>query len=67
MKCKLTKETFIAYTVEINVKEYDYSKTIVLYDLLGQINSFLQQIIEQKLNSLIELNRNFILDIFVIL
>jgi hypothetical protein len=67
MKCKLTKETFIAYTVEINVKEYDYSKTIVLYDLLGQINSFLQQIIDQKLSSLIELNRNFILDIFDIL
>ena len=67
MKSKLNKETFLNYTDQINIKEYDYSKTIVLYELLGQMNNFLQQIIEQKLNSLIELNRNFILDIFDIL
>jgi len=64
---KLTKETFISYIDTINVKEYDYSKAPVLYELLGQISNFLQEIIEQKSSSLIKLNRDCILDIFDIL
>lgn len=66
-KNKLTKETFKNYTDSIDVKEYDYSNTSVLFDLLGQINYFLQEIITQKSSILIQLNRDSILNIFDIL
>lgn len=67
LETKLTKETFINYIDKINVKEYDYSKTLVLYELLGQINNFLQVIFDQKSTSFIKLNRDCILDILDIL
>ena len=64
---KLTKDSFKNYINKINLKDYDYGNVLFLFEILGQIKYFLQEIINQKSNNLTKFYRVNILDIFNLL